>query len=439
MHCIQCRLPWSRDFATVNMTKQFMTHDYRDLKERIAFDRERSLLPTALPFVHEVRIQQEEIVKLEKMKRDQVFLISEVERTHAAYKEHQDVLSKEKGGRDAFSNYKKTWDAYSAAEKMKKKHNVNIRQSETKIRNISFMINQITPVFIEDGTKKKGFITRGHCPKTNCNGFVEERWSCVVCKTKVCETCHDVTTDGHICAEETVASLRLIRSECKPCPSCRVRVFRVEGCSQMWCTNCDSAFDWKTGLSITTEYFHNPHYADWVARNVAKKATVDNDDFVYDCQVPMVNHWRINNVNDTDEAQVALGAILNCANALLDIRYYDPLTSNEEVCRRKVRIAFLMGGIEEGQFKRDMQRIDKRFMKKREIDEVFVMFATVCREILWQYIKRELNAIEVQMSIDNEVRPFALASIEKIASIHGSVQINTLKQKLQPTYICGRL
>lgn len=40
----------------------------------------------------------------------------------------------------------------------------------------------------------------------------------------------------------------------------------VKNCNQMFCTQCNTPFSWTTGRIITGEFFHNPHYFDFINR-----------------------------------------------------------------------------------------------------------------------------------------------------------------------------
>jgi len=72
----------------------------------------------------------------------------------------------------------------------------------------------------------------------------------------------------HTCKPEDVESVAEIRRHSRACPSCKSRIFRISGCDTMWCTRCNTGFNWRTGLVITdARDLHNPHYIDFVRNN----------------------------------------------------------------------------------------------------------------------------------------------------------------------------
>ena len=71
------------------------------------------------------------------------------------------------------------------------------------------------------------------------------------------------TEHTHVCDANNIASALAIKKETKQCPGCHNRIFRVEGCSQMWCTGCHTAFDWNTGRKVSTTGLHNPHWFEY--------------------------------------------------------------------------------------------------------------------------------------------------------------------------------
>lgn len=108
------------------------------------------------------------------------------------------------------------------------------------------------------------------CPQEGCRGFVNARtFACGLCQAGVCRECRCVLNKGHHCSEEDVASVKAIKEETKPCPKCHAPIFRIEGCAQMFCTQCHTPFNWVTGKEVTGA-IHNPHYFEWLGSRTAE-------------------------------------------------------------------------------------------------------------------------------------------------------------------------
>jgi hypothetical protein len=129
-------------------------------------------------------------------------------------------------------------------------------------------------------------VLRG-CPGEGCRGFLDEKWICGVCDMSVCSHCHiglgedevveerhgsaavDQAPEGkrwHICNPDQIATARLLARDTKPCPKCKALISKIDGCDQMWCTQCQTAFSWQTG-QVEEGRVHNPHYYEWQRRN----------------------------------------------------------------------------------------------------------------------------------------------------------------------------
>jgi hypothetical protein len=99
------------------------------------------------------------------------------------------------------------------------------------------------------------------CPE--CPGFVE-KGICSLCNNVICGKCQEKFVEGHECKNEDIKNVNSIKKDTKRCPSCRVPIHKISGCSQMWCTNCHTTFDYKTGEIIRKTVIHNPHYFNYV-------------------------------------------------------------------------------------------------------------------------------------------------------------------------------
>ncbi len=99
---------------------------------------------------------------------------------------------------------------------------------------------------------------------------------CKKCLEKTCIVCQeDFKDEEHECDKNIIKSLKLIDSDSKPCPGCKINIQKTSGCNQMWCTICHSFFDWVTNkMCDDKEIRHNPHYFDFLNQN---PSNVNND------------------------------------------------------------------------------------------------------------------------------------------------------------------
>jgi hypothetical protein len=108
------------------------------------------------------------------------------------------------------------------------------------------------------------------CPLPNCEGLVSKN-ICSECGSKLCGKCNEKINDSeeetekesHVCDPDTIKTLYLIKKDTKSCPKCSVLIHKIEGCDQMFCTKCNTAFSWRTG-KIDNGVVHNPHYFEWM-------------------------------------------------------------------------------------------------------------------------------------------------------------------------------
>ncbi len=117
-----------------------------------------------------------------------------------------------------------------------------------------FYSSQIRPL--------QSYITTIGCPAPNCRGFISAL-RCNLCSCEICKDCHEIVRKDHKCDYDTVASIKAIFKEARPCPKCSALISKVDGCDQMFCTQCHTTYSWTSG-QIITGYIHNPHYFQWL-------------------------------------------------------------------------------------------------------------------------------------------------------------------------------
>jgi hypothetical protein len=106
------------------------------------------------------------------------------------------------------------------------------------------------------------------CSYNECKGMLSTEFMCGICDKYTCKDCHEPLHDEHKCNPDTVATTKAILKETRPCPSCNTRIYKIEGCDQMWCTNCKTPFSWNTGEIVPSgQRLHNPHAIEYMRRN----------------------------------------------------------------------------------------------------------------------------------------------------------------------------
>jgi hypothetical protein len=106
------------------------------------------------------------------------------------------------------------------------------------------------------------------CPTTDCRGYIFSDHKCTICPTVICKDCHvpvDPETE-HTCKADDLATVKLIKKECKPCPNCGAPSRKTEGCSQVWCLMCHKAWNWNT-QQIEDGEIHATDYFNYMRRN----------------------------------------------------------------------------------------------------------------------------------------------------------------------------
>ncbi|MEI7996130.1 MAG: hypothetical protein WCH01_14640, partial [Methylococcaceae bacterium] len=203
-----CGKEWTRKFLVQVFPKTFVNKDLKKHKEKVLLEKELSLLP-ATQGVVEAQIEKEK-------------LLAEVAQVNALIR-----------------------DLY------RRRDNLNIQVANTDGNNAH--------------NKPRNFVRA--CPVEDCRGFLSTQWKCGLCETYTCSKCHVVKskTDEHVCNTDDLATAALLSKDTKPCPSCHTGIIKIEGCDQMWCTQCHTAFSWKTGK--LEDKIHNPHYFEWQRLN----------------------------------------------------------------------------------------------------------------------------------------------------------------------------
>jgi hypothetical protein len=274
------------------------------------------------------------------------------------------------------------------------------------------------------------------CPDSECRGFLSSQWKCGLCEKWACNLCHEikgfVRDCDHVCDPDTVATVALLENDTKSCPSCGTGIHKLEGCDQMFCTLCNTAFSWRTGRVETN--IHNPHYFDWLRRtggevernpNEIRCGQEINRAFVR----TLVSYIRSKNFPNDIILRVTniCESIIHFRCVEMDRYPLDRVLNNQDL-----RIQYLRNRISEGGFKIQIQRLEKKHQKNREIHNIFALLNTTVTDILYRF-DDATKTVPESYSFDEEkrnvcnildevgpIREYVNECLEDISNTYGS-------------------
>jgi hypothetical protein len=304
-----------------------------------------------------------------------------------AYKDHhKDILFAKENS--------KLNEAYEAIEKKKQ-----ISELDTEINRLKGLIGNLMNAKddILYGTNTgTGKVTKSQneykykCPSESCNGSLNSNYKCVICDVNYCKDCFEVIVDKdtHECDEGLKETVKEIKKQAKPCPSCGTMISKISGCSQLFCTNgtCGTAFNWNTG-AIEQGVIHNPEAFDYFQKHPDKKvaylsrlnARNNNDEPNENCvvnQFQMGDKLRQLKLSNT-ECNMILLLVRNIYNFRENGRRQPYLPNNLDL-----RMKYVKNEITEVNMKKTIFMRHKKFEKERIDHQILGTAAHVMNDIL---------------------------------------------------------
>lgn len=212
-HCMSCRKEWDQGILCELMSQSFLNKEYRKRRKEVLLDREKSLLPQTQPDV------ERELAERARMK-----LLNEM-----------------------------------LAER---------QELNRRLRDLNIAIDDIRYGGDIERVEQSGTLTTRKCPVNDCRGFLSSQWKCGICETHICKECNEPKGEDHECDPNNVETMKLLKKDSKPCPSCGTLITKIDGCDQMWCTqpSCHTAFSWRSGRKVFG-VIHNPHFIQFSMAN----------------------------------------------------------------------------------------------------------------------------------------------------------------------------
>lgn len=360
--CMSCKKEISNDFLLDNIGKTFYNTKFLEKRANDSMSRERSLLPSSQIYVKREQ-EKRSLIKQTKQKEAEIENLQKLINTILFEKRSIDVI-------------------------------------------LATQYDDITD--IDDIYAKKRFTLP--CPYEGCKGFLSQNYKCGTCSLKVCSQCREpkeytesqieelgLSEYNHVCDKDTLETIKLIKLDSKPCPKCSVTIHKIDGCDQMYCTSCNTAFSWKTS-KIVTSRIHNPHYYDYL-RSQANGQPIQREPGTDPCD-QQVDYNIIKNVvqkykaiapinDETCSLMLPMYVIVNSLRLPLHIRDVIipeyPLVFEEETSKRAIenRVKYLMNELSEDRWKAIIKSRIKRSDFSKNINDLLTMVASTI-EIIYQ-------------------------------------------------------
>lgn len=353
-HCMQCKQNLSVEFILRHLNRCFMEGDYKRHRTSKLLERAMSQLPEAMP---------------------------EVIRT-------QNIL-------------KKRLDCEEAEQALKEAVRV-LRQHKDELRDLQQTVAS---------KERRKFIMA--CSRESCRGFLTDKpkhlsyYQCGLCDYYTCSMCLCVrgadTETEHTCDPEHVASAECIRLQTRPCPACGERISKIDGCDQMWCVTCHTAFSWTRG-TIENGVVHNPHYFQYQQTHPTPNVPMRqvglgpcNPYALPDYQLIRPFEARLRRI-----AQPLSDRLLSMYQTIAHIHHYERLNIQRRMNTldddTQLKVWYLMGKVTKEQLATDLYSYDYNCMKERMILNVMDVLNDVGIETLWGLVNaNEHEGIEAYL------------------------------------------
>lgn len=238
------------------------------------------------------------------------------------------------------------------------------------------------------------------CPLEDCNGFLNKQYVCGLCEIKICKHCFEKLEEDedneHVCNEDKKKTIEMLKRDTKPCPKCAEMIHKTEGCNQMYCIKCHTAFSWRTG-EIETRHIHNPEYFRYLRENgehiprnpgdIPHNACNELPNYralIGLCRTfyPTTYETRTNKHIDNKNTII----ISNMYRMKTHILHIQRIRNNElqlfENNLKQLRVLYILNRIDKNTFKRKIQIINKKYDKDQKVLNVWNLIDIVLNEYL---------------------------------------------------------
>jgi hypothetical protein len=366
-HCIGCKREWNREFIDTKLTQTYRKGPLRQHRRKVLIDRERGRLPAM-----------------------QVFVEAQYD-YNTAYTEYYNCRVKRvtlKRERNAIqAQYAQTDTLEQLTERLRPINQQRV-EMKTRMRAAEAKMHEAQRVLTGKERETRQFIMK--CPSDGCRGFLSSAWKCGTCQKFFCADCHAEKAgqkdDAHTCNEDAKATASMIRTETRPCPKCGIRISKIDGCDQMWCTSCQTTFSWNTGQVLLNTVVHNPHYYEYLrSRNGGAVPREAGD---VPCgglpQAYLFTRIVMDIATLTPTEKTQLIDIVRCLSDIQYVRLPQFPLRQAATVNQAIDIKYLMKEIDEEEWGAVLERVETNGERKKEIGLILQTLLHVGSEKLTQ-------------------------------------------------------
>jgi len=373
-----CRAPWDVDIIRDALSGTFLKKEYKVHREKVLIDRQKSLLPATM---------------------------------HAAAKRTEDAKTRE------------------LIDKL------FVKRTEIDAE-IARLRASMLPHHGNVVSAEKKQVYNGHCPSDGCKGFLDEKWTCLLCLGKVCKKCRcpdspdqdSEDSEDHVCCEDALKTVALLKKDTKQCPKdgCGTLIYKIEGCDQMFCTMCNTTFSWRTREIVVTGPLHNPHYFKWL--DAQRKAGIDphahlqqQPQYQQQCELSWPTILRHIHTNKLDiDVSSAFRFAQHIRGVEMNVQR-NSVTSEDTFT--DLRIQYILNEIDETVWANRLHRAEKRDERVNAIRQILEMMVTVMDDLFRRVLMTTKRS--VAYSIEEEMNNLVIivnTELEKISKKYKTLQ-----------------
>lgn len=354
-NCMNCKRMWDRETLTSMLPKKFINGDLKIHRENMLLERETSMMPSTQAYVEQ-----------------------EIQR-----RKNYDLLQKIQTER------------------------YNLKRKLNELNRTCFEISRNLNPPLEN--ERRSFIHR--CANADCKGFLSSAWKCNICSMHTCPECNLVKEADieHVCKQEDKDTMQLLRKECKKCPGCAQFIYKIDGCDQMWCVSCHTAFSWRSG-QVVNGTIHNPHYYQFQQQAGRTQRNIGDIPCGGLPTYRQMSHalYGLHTLPEYDFT-MKIHRIAGHIEHVTMVPYNNITTERSNI---DLRVRYMLNELSTDLFKSKIQQREKASQKKKDIALILNMFLTTCSDFFREmcHSKNFLQVPELEELIKYTNQHLALVS-----------------------------